>query len=240
MRRRHFLRTSLATASLTVPVLSSAENEAEQTDIFLINSGVSGNNTIDMLARLEKDCLAHKPDLTILKAGTNDMNSKKYIPLEQYEKNMREMIRRIQDNDGKVLLLTILPVHESYLFMRHPKKFYGNEGHAGRKAALNDTIKKLGKDFRQPVLDLHHIFEKTGNIGEEQSSLIQNMANSNKTDGLHPTPDGYRVMAVAIYEFIIQRKLSHQRIVCFGDSITAGDGGTEGKSYPAYLKRLLS
>jgi lysophospholipase L1-like esterase len=240
MHRRQFLKTSIATASITIHDWSSARSQAMDQRLTLINAGVSGNNTSDLLARLAKDCLAHRPDLTILMAGTNDMNSRKYIELPQYEKNMRHMISKILEIKSKVLLMTILPVHEPYLFTRHPKQFYGDEGHAGRKAALNDAIKKLARDFDQPVLDLHHIFEKTGNVGESSNSLIQNMANSNKTDGLHPTPDGYRVMAVAIYEFIVQRALPRTRIVCFGDSITAGDGGTEGQSYPAYLKRLLS
>src|SRR5690606_1512342 len=90
-----------------------------------------------------------------------------------------------------------------------------------------------------PFVDMHHIFETTGEIGEGRESLLQNEVNSQKKDGVHPTPGGYRTMAVAIFQFLGQSNLPHARIVCFGDSITAGDGGVLGKSYPAYLKRLL-
>jgi len=84
-----------------------------------------------------------------------------------------------------------------------------------------------------------HIFERAGNIGKDKDSLIQNELNSGKTDGVHPTAEGYRLMGVVVYDCIIQQKLPQKRIVCFGDSITHGDGGTEGHSYPAYLKKLL-
>jgi lysophospholipase L1-like esterase len=68
--------------------------------------------------------------------------------------------------------------------------------------------------------------------------LIKNEANSNKTDGIHPTPDGYRVMSIAVYTFLTQNQLLKNRIVCFGDSITIGDGN--GKNYPSYLQQLVT
>jgi len=44
----------------------------------VINSGIKGNTTTDILGRLKKDVLDKKPDLVILMVGTNDMlNSKK-------------------------------------------------------------------------------------------------------------------------------------------------------------------
>ena len=52
--------------------------------------------------------------------------------------------------------------------------------------------------------------------------------------------DGYRAIGIAVYERIIDNKLPHERVVCFGDSITKGDGSIDNKSYPAYLKKLLA
>jgi len=89
-------------------------------------------------------------------------------------------------------------------------------------------------------LDLHRIFQTIGNIGPDKSSLIKNEANSNTTDGLHPTPDDYRVISLAVYNCIIQHRLPRKNIVCFGDSITFGDGIDQGSNYPSYLKKLLS
>lgn len=206
---------------------------------FIINAGIGGNSTIDLLKRMDRDCLAHKPNMTILMVGTNDMNSKKYIPLPEYEKNLRRIIEKIQGSKSAVMLMTILPVHEPYLYTRHEKAFYGSEGHKARKIKVNETIKKAAEDYKLHFLDMHHVFESIGNVGEESSSLIQNTLNSGKTDGVHPTPEGYRVMAVAIYEALIRTNVPYDRLVCFGDSITNGGGGVDGNSYPGYLKRLL-
>jgi lysophospholipase L1-like esterase len=235
MHRRNFLQTGLLlTTSLAVQGKDKYIPLGKNTEI--INAGIGGNNTEDLLKRIDTDCLAHHPDLTILMIGTNDMNSRKYIPLPAYEKNLRTIVSTIKN---KILLMSILPAYEPYLFTRHPQTFYGPEGHSGRKQQVNEIIKKVADDYHQSFLDMDHIFQRIGNVGLDPDSLIRNEANSKKTDGIHPTPEGYRTMAVAIFEYLVQKQLPVNRIVCFGDSITFGDGGTEGKSYPAYLKRLL-
>ena len=211
----------------------------EPTEPFVINAGIGGNNTKDLLERIDKDCLAYHPDLTVLMIGTNDMNSMKYIPIDQYEKNLRKIIDLIMKSKSQVLLMNILPNYEPYLLTRHPRKFYGEEGPSGRMAEVNKVIKKVALEKKVYFLNMHHIFNKVGNIGLDKRSLIQNQANSNNTDGLHPTPDGYRLMGIVVYEYIMNKNLPHKRIVCFGDSITNGDGSIDKESYPAYLKKLL-
>lgn len=212
---------------------------AQSADPVVMNAGIGGNNTVDLLKRIQKDCLDKKPDLTILMIGTNDMNSVKYIPLKQYKHNLAEIIDRIRQANSQVLLMNILPLYSPYLFTRHPKAFYGEEGPEGRMAAVNAAIQKIAEEKGVTFLDIHHIFEKIGDVGLDKSSYIRNEINSHMTDGIHPTPDGYRAIAIAVYECVVNNHLPHERVVCFGDSITHGDGTIDGKSYPAYLKRLL-
>lgn len=233
MDRRHFIKTSTLSAFSFYVVPSFSLAVTAQTEKFFINSGVGGNNTADILNRIEKDCLNHHPELTIFMAGTNDMNSMKHIPLPQYEKNMRTILSKIRDINSKIILMTIPPGYAPYLFTRHKKEFYEPEGYKARMTAVNNVIKKLAEEYKLILVDIHHIFESIGNIGEEPNSLIQNEKNSGKTDGIHPTSEGYRIMAVAIYECIIQNKIAHNRIVCLGDSITAG-------GYPSFLKKMLN
>lgn len=232
MNRKRFIQTSLISTVL-FPLRFSAMGKIPD-EKFVINAGIGGNDTRDMLARIEQDCLGYYPDLTILMAGTNDcMNSVKYIPLSQYEQNMRLIISKILDTKSSIMLMSILPSYEPYLYTRHKKEFYAPEGYMERKRRVNELIKNLADEYHLFFLDMHHIFEATGNIGIEPDCLLQNEANSNKTDGVHPTNDGYRIMAVTIYEYIICRELSCKHIVCFGDSITAGN-------YPFYLRKLLN
>ena len=243
MKRRKFIRTSL----LAYPLLSGASkakampyetNVQEKSEV--INTGVGGNNTVDLLARIEKDCLTYTPELTVLMIGTNDMNSRKYIPLADYEKNMQTIIDKILKTGSKILLMNLLPVYEPYLMTRHKPEFYAPEGHSGRLSQMNTLIKKLATEYKLSFLDLHHVFAKVGNIGLEVSSLIKNEANSHNKDGLHPTLEGYRLIGTLVYQQIMQQNLPHEKIVCFGDSITIGDGKPDGANYPAYLQKLLN
>jgi lysophospholipase L1-like esterase len=222
-----------------VTIALPKKSEAQSVSSIVINAGVGGNNTIDLLNRIDKDCLSHHPDLTILMIGTNDMNSMKHVPLAQYKINLEKIIDLIKKSKSKVLVINILPTYEPYLFTRHPASFYEPEGPSGRRKMVNQVVQQVAKDKKVEFLDINHVFERIGNIGLDETSYISNMANSKSTDGVHPTAYGYRSIALAVYETIINRKLPHTKVVCFGDSITAGDGGTEKKSYPAGLKKLL-
>ena len=241
MQRRKFIQSAILNGSLIslAPLAEMGEwRKAHQTEV--INAGVGGNNTNDLLARMDADCLTHHPDLTILMAGTNDMNSRKYIPINEYEKNMQKLVNAIRKMKSKIVLMNLLPVYEPYLFMRHKREFYEPEGHQGRLLQMNARIKEITRRNQLTFLNLHHIFTTIGNIGLDASSLIRNEANSKSTDGLHPTGDGYRVIALTVYDHIIYNKLPSKKIVCFGDSITLGAGLADGANYPAYLRKLFA
>lgn len=241
MKRRAFIGKSLISVSLlatSAGEVMAVKPQADDDELNIINAGVGGNNTIDLLARIESDCIAHKPGLIIFMAGTNDMNSKKFVALKEYEKNMQQMLSMMKKTGARIMLMNLLPVYEPYLFTRHDPGFYSPEGHAGRLQQMNATVKKLAQQNKTSYVDLYKIFSGIGNIGMEVSSLIKNEANSKTTDGLHPTADGYRVMAVAIHAQLVCEGLADtKKIVCFGDSITRGDANG---NYPSYLQKLLS
>ena len=76
-------------------------------------------------------------------------------------------------------------------------------------------------------------------------SLIRNKANSGVIDGAHLTVEGYRLLAVLVYQALLDHHMVGHTIVCFGDSIThgyplPGMGTLEGDNYPAVLNRLLN
>lgn len=240
MQRRNFIQTSLGLAALTSATTITHAQVRANREISVVNAGIGGNNSVDLLARMEKDCLAHHPELTVLMVGTNDMNSRKYVPIGDFGKNLRTIIEAILKSRSKILLMNLLPVYEPYLLTRHDPQFYQPEGHSGRLKEMNALIRKTANKYKLSFLDLHSVFEKAGNIGPDKTSWIQNEANSNKTDGLHPTPEGYRVMGVLVGQHIISNNLLADRIVCFGDSITRGDGSIDKNSYPAWLRKMLT
>jgi lysophospholipase L1-like esterase len=72
-----------------------------------------------------------------------------------------------------------------------------------------------------------------------------NVANADINDGVHPTANGYKVIATAVYQALSITEPAVTRIVCFGDSITygykmEGQGTVEGDPYPAVLNRMFN
>lgn len=215
--------------------------------VQVLNRGVSGNNVADLLNRVEKDVLAEKPDLVILMVGTNDMvNSKKLLPVPQYARKLDSLVRRLQASGAQVLLLSILPVDEEYLYTRHPKKAY-DEAPTARVKKANEIIKQTAARRQVAFLDMYAAFVARGKVNRTAGSFIRNEANSGKPDGVHPTPAGYRFMAGQMAGVIRSRQLLKKntaKVICFGDSITfglyvAGEGTSTGETYPAGLAQLL-
>jgi len=223
----------------------AGENGAEPGKPKVINAGRGGHNSRNLLARLDRDVLAHRPDLVVLMVGTNDvLNHGNAVPLKEYRANLGKLIKRVRAAKSRVLLATILPCHAPFLLSRHPAEFYGSDGPAGRIRKANAVVRAVAKATRVVVVDLHALFEARGHVGAERQSWLRNPANSRARDGVHPTAEGYQAMAEAIASAIAKHRLPHRRIVCLGDSITYGAGmkgaGTaEGETYPAVLARLL-
>ncbi|SEL74046.1 SGNH/GDSL hydrolase family protein [Parapedobacter koreensis] len=214
-------------------------NQSSEDEPLVVNAGVNGNNTRNLLARVAQDCLSHRPDLVILMVGTNDMNHGKYVPLNEYEANLTKLADQLTASGSRLLLLSMLPFYEPYLLTRHPEEFFQPEGPSGRRAAYNAVIEKVAHESGTAFFDIGKIFERIGKIGLDNDSLLRNEANSGRTDGVHPTPNGYRFLALAVGQFIQYHQLPMRRIVCFGDSITRGDGSVDKESYPAYLRKLF-
>jgi lysophospholipase L1-like esterase len=243
MDRKKFIRnaTLLAIGAGQVNLVHAkkiAHQQSGQLEL-MINAGVNGNSTKNLLMRLDSDVLVHKPTLTIMMVGTNDMNDGKYVPVDKFKENLITLSAKIKAANSQLLMMTILPFYEPYLLMRHKEEFFQPEGVAGRRNAVNDAIKEVAKKQGVSLFDGGTLFEKVGKIGLDKESLLRNEANSTRTDGVHPTHDGYRFLALGISQHILFHELPFSRIVCFGDSITKGDGSIDGESYPAYLKKLL-
>jgi lysophospholipase L1-like esterase len=242
MNRKQFIQQSaLFALGTSLTGFSTITTKQSATTVnLLVNAGISGNNTNNLLQRIDADCLAHHPTLTIMMVGTNDMNHGKFVPPPKFKANLEKLVTKITASGSHCLLMTILPFYEPYLLTRHPAAFFEPEGPAGRRTEMNTIIKSVAEAQKGcSFFDIGVLFEKVGKIGTDKDCLIRNEANSGKTDGVHPTPNGYRFLALAVSQFIFFNNLPVNRIVCFGDSITRGDGSTDKESYPAYLKKLL-
>jgi acyl-CoA thioesterase I len=78
----------------------------------VMNRGVGGDRTAELLARWDEDCVALKPEALSLMAGVNDVwrlrgewNGQTYIPPDRFKANYEELIDRARSGGVKRLIL---------------------------------------------------------------------------------------------------------------------------------------
>lgn len=212
---------------------------------MIINAGIPGDSSAEILARVGS-VLSAEPDLVVVKAGTNDaLNARKLVEPTVLAANLAAIAEVVRGR-CRLLLVTPLPFHEPYLLARHGGiQAYGAIPPLDRQRLAVAAARALGAALGVPVVDAWRVFTGVGLVGEDPRSLLRNVANSGVPDGVHPTGDGYRVLASAIAQAILAGGLPHRRIACLGDSITNGQyvpgaGTAEGETYPAWLARILA
>jgi len=212
----------------------------------VINAGKGGNNTRHLLKRVDHVLAESKPDLVVLMVGTNDaLNSRAMVPADEYRRNLLELIGKFRAAKAHMVLMTIVPCYGPYVIERHGEEPFAEQSPDEHVAAINAVIRDVAATGKLPLVDLNHVFTAIGEPGDGESSLLRNEANSKSRDGVHPTREGYRVIATAAFQAIEAMQEKPQRVLCFGDSITFGAGmegaGTAtGDAYPGMLARLLA
>lgn len=71
-----------------------------------INSGISGNTTVNLLDRFDRELAAYNPDLAIVTIGGNDCNPTQNIDAATFRKNLDIICNKIKDLGGDVVLQT--------------------------------------------------------------------------------------------------------------------------------------
>ena len=193
----------------------------------IINRGIPGNSSGQLLERIHKDVINEQPDMVIILVGTNDLlNTQKLVSVET--------------------LVSPPTVDPIYLYQRHDSVKFGispiKKLEQGR-----DAMKQVCKEKDIPFVDLLSFLQYLNIPRHNSDDIIINLKNSNAVDGVHFTKKGNELLANYIYCHLLATfDLSKiKKIVCFGDSITngvymEGAGTSEGDTYPAVLKRLIN
>lgn len=219
-----------------------------KTSYTVLNKGISGHNSANLLARVDRDVNAFHPDLVLLMVGTNDMiNSKKFLSNAQYLRNVKGIVDKLRQANPKVkiVMASILPVEEEYLFQRHDPALFSVSPN-DKINALNQDIQRFAQQEQLYFIPLHDEFSRHGLDFKSAQSLLVNAQNGPSNDGVHPTAAGYQLIGDYFYAQLKAMKLLKRKmlLLCFGDSITygafmEGKGTASGDTYPAVLNRRL-
>ncbi len=167
--------------------LVSSGLAANGVKIEIIGAGISGHKSNDMLARLEKDVLSKKPQWMTLSCGVNDVwHGAKGVPLDEYKKNITEIVDKAQAAGVKVVVLTSTMIREDAANDENKKL-----------AGYNDFLRALAVEKKCLLADLN---------GEMQAALAEAMkagakptnGNTLTADGVHMNPAGNQMMAAGV------------------------------------------
>jgi acyl-CoA thioesterase I len=141
--------------------------------VEMINSGISGDTSMDGLARLDWAALAYEPDLVTINFGINDCVLG--LGLEEFEMNLVEMVRRIRAGpNSEILLLSSQPL-ETPPYDRLVMDYY-------------QALERVAKEMDAGFVDVYGAWMLRVQAGTPLSSLI--------LSGLdHPNEAGYRIIA---------------------------------------------
>ncbi|MBP0018231.1 MAG: SGNH/GDSL hydrolase family protein [Cyanobacteria bacterium SBLK] len=166
----------------------------------LVNTGISGNQSVQMRKRFQDDVLSENPDLLFINVGVNDVwhaffdfeEQKNYpegnLPagnsLEQYRIDLTEMVGLARENNIEVILLAPTPIREN-LDSQENQRLVNYIAVMKAIAAENNC---LFVNLNQPFHDIIKTYQKYA--GTTQKILTR--------DGVHPNQFGYRVIAYTI------------------------------------------
>ena len=143
-----------------------------------VNRGISGQTTPQMLLRFRQDVVALEPAAVVILAGTNDIaGNTGPSTAEMTEDNFMSMVEIAKANHIAVVLASILPASD------YPWKPGLAPG--PKIAALNTWMKAYAAKNHVVYLDYYSA------MVNESLGLSPDLA----TDGVHPTPAGYAIMA---------------------------------------------
>lgn len=149
------------------------------TDIELINKGISGNEVGDLLARAEEDVIALKPDAVVIMIGINNVIHKfkngKELDLKVFESELCTLLTKLKDAGIVVIFLEpfLLPAPDK---LRMRKLF-------------NQELKIIDR-VASEICDEFVAYDEMFNGIAESIPYTEY-----SEDGVHPTHRGSRLIA---------------------------------------------
>ena len=140
----------------------------------VLNRGINGERSGEILRRFESDVAALKPQVVIVLAGVNDLYQG--VPVEQVKRNLAEIYDKAAQQKIRVMACTILPYDSASVAART------------RMREVNEWIQATAQERGLGFCDTHRAVE--------DPARPDRLAGS--PDGLHPDVETYRKMGEAI------------------------------------------
>ena len=173
------------------PTFIAAElNCKKPMEYEFINRGVSGNRSVDMLARWRQDCIELKPDYLSFMIGINDVwheiDLKNGITAERYEVYLSMMIEDVKHYIPKTKIIIMEPYVTHGIATDEYWDYFREE--IDKRIEI---VNKLSEKYRLSCVHLQKCFN---------DALKSAPAENWTRDGVHATPAGNMVIKNAWLE----------------------------------------
>ena len=150
----------------------------------MVPAGISGNKSNQMLARVDKDVIAKKPQWMLLSCGVNDVaHGKNGVLLPDYKKNITQIVDKAQAAGIKVVIMTASMIREDAK----------NKANTALKP-YNDFLRELAAEKKCLLADINK--EMQQEVASPELSFIK--GNKLTYDGVHMNGRGHAMMAEVI------------------------------------------
>lgn len=153
-------------------------NNIIKEDIMVFNTGVSGATTRDIIRDFNICVNIYDPDIVFIMLGMND-SSNEIVPLEEYRKNILELINKVREIGAIPILQTSNIIKMD--FSRKSLNFY------------MDVLRKIARENNLMLID--H-YSHWGGLEKENSNIKNELLN----DLIHPNEKGHLEMVKFIFK----------------------------------------
>jgi len=151
-----------------------------------VNRGISGQTTPQMLVRFRPDVIDLEPQVVVILAGTNDIaGNTGPMTLEQSEGNLATMTELARAHGIRVVLSSVMPVRDGVINKEGERLVQTKKRPPETIVTLNDWIKKYAAANHLVYLDYFSAMVDDQGFLKAETTY----------DGLHPSAQGYVVMA---------------------------------------------
>lgn len=158
--------------------------------ITVVNGGIGGNRSADLVNRFVKDAIRHQPDLITINIGVNDVwhyflgkNNPNLsgIPVANYRENLIKMVKQAQAAKIEVILMSPTIIQEDL-----------NSEENQKLIPYVAAMRQVAKEYNCLFVDLNTAFRDTiaayQKYAGKEYTLLTN-------DGVHPNELGNKVIA---------------------------------------------
>ncbi len=176
--------------------------------VNVINAGIGGITAKASVDRMDKQVLAHNPDLIIVCFGLNDVNG----PLEDYLSALEKIFEKGKKSGADMIFLTpnMLNTRVAEDTAPHHLEYAAKTAemqNSGRMDSYMDSAVKLAEKMEIPVCDCYKKWKAMAE-SEDITQLLANRIN-------HPTRAMHELFAESLFEMIFDTET-----VANGDSNT--------------------